>query len=325
MSMGSITLLNVSPLRDGKNQIMNVSKKLQGLITATFAPLNADGSLALDRIPAYAEYMVREKVDGVFVNGSTGEGQSLTLPERCQIAERWQSVLAGQLPVVVHVGHTSVGDAQALARHAEQIGAAGVATLAPYFFKPGLRELVAFCRDVAAAAPATPFYYYHIPSMTGVNVPIAAFFEEAAGKIPTLAGIKFTFEDLLDLQNALRIGAGRYNILFGRDEILLAGLALGCTGAVGSTYNVAAPLYHRVIAAYQCGDMPAAQAEQRRAAQFISVMIRYGGLVGLKALMPMVGMECGPMRLPMRTLSDSDARQFEADLRAIGFFDWARK
>jgi N-acetylneuraminate lyase len=300
---------------------MNKQQALHGLVVATFTPMQSDGAVALERIDAYAERLVAAKVDGVFVNGSTGEGQSLTLAERMQVAERWQSVLAGQLPLIVHVGHAALPDAQALARHAERIGARGISALAPYFFKPAMPELVSFCAALASAAPATPFYYYHIPSMTGVNVPIAAFLEESSARIPTLAGVKFTFEDLMDLQNALRVSAGRYNILFGRDEILLAGLTLGCTGAVGTTYNMAAPLYQRVIAAFARGDIAAAQTEQRRAAEFITVTIRYGGVGAFKALMQMVGMDCGPARLPVRNLTVDERKGLKMALRKIGFFD----
>lgn len=298
---------------------------LNGLVAAVFTPMDDGGSLALGRVEAYATHLVNTKVDGVFVCGTTGEGQSLTLPERMQVAERWQSVLKGQLPVVVHVGHTALGDARALAAHAEKIGAAAIAGLAPYFFKPALRELVAFSREVAAAAPATPFYYYHIPSLTGISVPTAAFLEAASACIPTLAGVKFTYEDLMDYQSAMRVSDGRFNILFGRDENLLAGLALGARGAVGSTYNVAAPLYKRIIAAYDAGDMTTARLEQFRAVEFISVMIRRGGLVALKEIMSMVGIDCGPMRLPMRTLDQAERNQLDSDLRAIGFFDWGVK
>lgn len=294
---------------------------LQGLIPAAVTPMTADGGIAWERIPVYADWLVREGVDGVFLNGTTGEGQSLTVAERMQVVEHWQRALAGRLPVVVHVGHTALGDAQTLAAHAAKVGVAGIAALAPYFFKPAIGELVAFCREVAAAAPATPFYYYHLPALTGVNVPVATFFEQTVGIIPTLAGVKFTYEDLLDLQNALRFGL---NVLFGRDEILLAGLALGCSAAVGSTYNVAAPLYKRIFAAYRRGDLPAAQAEQRRAAQFITVMVRHGGLPALKAMLMMVGMDCGPTRLPLRRLTAEQVRQLETELRKIGFFEWAR-
>jgi N-acetylneuraminate lyase len=286
--------------------------------------MHPDGSVAMERIPAYAEWLVAEGVSAVFVNGTTGEGQSLTLRERMQLAERWQAVIGGRMPVVVHVGHTVIEDAAALAKHAESIGVHAVAALAPYFFKPALKELVAFSRQVAAAAPATPFYYYHLPSLTGVNVSVAAYLEEAADKIPTLTGVKFTYEDLMDLQNARAAVGGRFNILFGRDEILLAGLTLGCTGAVGSTYNLAAPLFRRIIAAFQRGELTAAQADQRRAAQFITILVRYGGLAPQKALMKSLGVDCGPTRLPLRTLAEDEVRRLEADLRAIGFFDWAR-
>src|SRR3954469_8189210 len=120
--------------------------------------------------------------------------------------------------------------------------------MAPFFFRPGtVQELVDFMAQVAAAAPALPFYYYHIPSMTGVHIPAAEFLRAAADRIPNLAGVKFTFENLMDYAECVRFSGGRFDVLFGRDEMLLAGLSLGAHGAIGSTYNFAAPVYHRII------------------------------------------------------------------------------
>lgn len=299
-------------------------KKLQltGLVPASFTPMKADGSLDLARIEKLAEFAVHDQVAAVFVCGTTGEGQSLTYLERTQVVERWISVLAGQLPVIVHVGHTCLEEAKQLAQHAEKSGASAISALAPFFFKPAIRELVDFCRELAAAAPTTPFYYYQIPSITGVSVPVTDFLQQAGDQIPTLAGIKFTFEDLMDLQNAQRVAQGRWQMLFGRDEILLAGLSLGCVAGVGSTYNYAMPIYKRIIAAYQAGDMITAQAEQQRAAQFISVVVKYGGLAAMKPIMQAIGRECGPTRSPLRRLTSEESSSLIAELRGIGFFDW---
>jgi len=154
-----------------------------------------------------------------------------------------------------------------------------------------------------------------------VTVPVAAFLEHAADRIPTLAGAKFTFEDLMDLQRAMRVRGGRYQLLFGRDEILLAGLALGCTGAVGSTYNYDAPLYLRVVDAFAKRDFETARREQFRATERIGAMVRAGGLPAAKALMARLGINCGPVRLPLAQPSPATLDTYFRELDALHFDD----
>lgn len=299
---------------------------LRGLIAAPFTPFNADGSVALAVIPRQAQLLARNGVSGAFVCGTTGEGYSLTTDERKQVAAAWRKATPDGLKLVVHVGHSSAGEARSLAHHAAEIGADAIAAIAPSFFKPpGVAELVAWCRDVAAAAPAVPFYYYHIPIMTGVTIPAADFLREAEGKIPNLAGIKFTYEDLADYRAASEFGGGRYTVLFGRDEILLQGLQLKAPGAVGSTYNYAAPLYGRIQRAFAAGDLAAAQRDQAEAQRFIDIMNAAGGLPAGKTIMKFIGIDCGPARLPLRNLTAAQEKKLHADLTAIGFFDYASR
>eukprot|EP01035_Chromulina_nebulosa_P062885 gene62885-86003_t len=111
-----------------------MQNRFRGLIAAPFTPFNADRSVNLNVIPAYARFLRANGVSAAFVCGTTGEGLSLTLEERLAIAEAW--VKAAQLPVIVHVGHTCLADARALTAHAAKIGAAAVSALAPMFFKP---------------------------------------------------------------------------------------------------------------------------------------------------------------------------------------------
>ena len=104
---------------------------LTGLIAAPYTPLHADGSLNLPVIEKLAASLLANGVTGAFVCGTTGEGVSLTVAERMQVAERWQQIAGAQLRIIVHVGHTSLVDARSLAAHAEKIGAQGVSCLAP--------------------------------------------------------------------------------------------------------------------------------------------------------------------------------------------------
>jgi N-acetylneuraminate lyase len=108
--------------------------------------------------------------------------------------------------------------------------------------------------------------------------------------------------------------------------MLLSGLAMGAQGAIGSTYNYAAPVYHRIIAAFARGDLAAAQAEQARANAMIAVLIRHGGMPPAgKAFMKAIGLDCGGSRLPLRSLTDEQAEALRAEAEAAGFFSFASR
>jgi N-acetylneuraminate lyase len=303
-----------------------MKKSLTGLIAAPHTAFHADGTLALEMIPQQARLLAHNRVTGAFVCGTTGEGSSLTSDERRQVVEAWVAARPASLALIVHVGHLSLGDACAFARHAQESGADAIATIAPSFFKPAaVGELVAWCAKVAASAPNLPFYYYHMPAMTGVTIAAADFLNAVNGQIPNLAGVKFTHENLMDFGRSSEIGSGKYDMLFGRDEILLSGLALGARGAVGSTYNFAAPLYLRIIDAFNRGDLAAARRDQSRAMDFIEVLNRHGGLAAGKLAMKFVGVDCGPVRLPLRPVSEREEKSLREGLERIGFFDYSCK
>jgi N-acetylneuraminate lyase len=303
-----------------------LKSELSGLIAAPHTPMHADGSLDLDRVERQARFLRSNGVKGGFVCGSTGEGPSLTSAERKAVVERWLQEAPADFPVIVSVAHTSLGECRALAEHAQEKGAAGVAAIAPYYFKPArVQELVSFCAEVARAAPELPFYFYHIPALTSVALPVRDFLLAAKEEIPNLVGVKYTYEDLADFGRCVELDDGRYNMLFGRDEMLLAGLALGAKGAVGSTYNYAAPLYLRLIEAFEKGDMASARAAQSRSREFIELLFRFRGVSAGKAIMGLVGLDMGPVRLPLRDLADDERLILKAELERIGFFEYCCK
>ena len=299
---------------------------LTGLIAAPPTAMRADGSVELDTIERQAQALVAGGVRGAFVCGTTGESMSLTTAERMQVAERWCEVAPEGFAIIVHAGHTCLADSREIAAHAQKIGARAIAAMPPFFFRPDdVEGLVAVGAHVAAAAPALPFYYYHIPALTGVYLKMADYLPAAGPRIPTLAGMKFTYEDLMDYHRCLWIEGRRYNMLFGRDEILLSALVLGARGAVGTTYNLAAPLYMRVMEAFKRGDLEAARAYQHRAAEFVAVLVRFGVIQAAKAAMKLTGVDCGPVRLPLRPIEGEQFERLRAALSAVGFFEFCIK
>uniref|UniRef100_A0A8C6SG00 N-acetylneuraminate lyase n=1 Tax=Neogobius melanostomus TaxID=47308 RepID=A0A8C6SG00_9GOBI len=279
-------------------------KRMTGVIAATFTPLTSEGEINLSVIGPYIDYLIEKQgVKIIFVNGTTGESMSLTVAERKALAEDWCHKAKGKMDqVVVHVGCMSLRDAQELARHASEIKADGIAVISPSFFKPcTAADLRAFLREVASAAPTVPFYYYHIPSITGVNVPVRDVLIDIEEIIPTFRGVKFSGSDLMDFGQCVSMGHTHWSAVYGVDEQLLAGLAMGANGVVGSTYNYVGSHVNKLLTAFENGDQLQARTIQFKLQELICFAIKIGFDLGMnKQLASEVsGLSLGPPRLPL--------------------------
>lgn len=297
-------------------------QRLEGLIAAPFTPMTPAGALNTAVVKPYADLLVASGVRGVFICGTTGESASLTTAERKTMAEAWVAAAAGRLKVIVHVGSNCAADAIELAQHAEKCGADAIGAMAPYFFKPQTaEELVAWFTPIANSN-RLPFYYYNMPSMSGVSVSVARFLELGSRAMPTLAGVKFTHNNLMEMSQCLMLDGGRYEVLHGYDEILLCGLSLGASAAVGSTYNYAAKVYNRLLDEFRAGNVEAAAKLQQYSVKIVEVIIKHGGGVrGGKAIMKLMGVDCGSCRLPLTPFSDAEYAQLKQELDEIDFFN----
>lgn len=308
---------------------MNMTNKhLEGLIAAPFTPMLANGSLNLAQIPSYYEMLKINGVTGAFICGSTGEGVSLTSIEKKKVAEAWATATKEDhnFTVMMFLGGTSIEDCKDLAIHAKEIGLQAISFTAPFYFKPANVEmLVKACEEVAAAAPDLPFYYYHIPVLNGVGFSMYDLLQAIDGKIPNFAGIKYTHEDFMDFLSCLQFKNGKYDMLWGRDENMLPALSLGTKGAVGSTFNYAAPLYYDMIRSFNNGDLKAAQQLQLQSIDMIRLLGKYGGIATGKAYMKLIGLDCGAFRLPVKNMSAEEFDQFQKDTIQIHFSSYSSR
>lgn len=299
--------------------IMNF-QKIQGLITATFSPFDSKGRLDLDVIPAYAAHLKKNGIVGVFINGTTGEGASLTLSEKKALTAAWAPYNSADFKVIAMVSGTSQREGVELAEFAQEQGLYGISANAPFYVKPGSVESLAdFLKPIAEVAPNLAFYFYHIPLLTQVNLSMVKLLDEVEGKIPNFAGIKYTHTDLMEFNQCLRHQNSKFDILWGWDEMLLAGLAMGAKGGVGSTYNYAAPLYHELVKAFEEKDLSKALALQEKSIDIISRYSRFGGAVAGKAILKFCGIDCGDFRSPGNQLSETKRQELYEELAQIGF------
>lgn len=298
---------------------------LTGLIAAPFTPMHEDGSLNLQVIKPYADFLISRKcVTGIFICGTTGESVSLTTEKRKAIAEKWVESVGGKLEVIVHVGGMSQVQCSELAAHAQAIGADRIAAMAPCFFKPeSVDDLIHFFKPIAASAPKLPFYYYNMPSITGVSLPVHTFLSEGKKQIPNLVGVKFTHNNLMEMQQCIHVDNGAFEVLHGFDEILITGLSVGAKSAVGSTYNYVPGIYRKVMDAMEKGDLVTAREMQWKSVEIIDILIKHGGGVrGGKIFMKLAGIDCGPCRLLIAPCSERELEETREELSHTDFFQY---
>lgn len=300
--------------------------KTKGLIAATYTPMLRDESLNLDLIPEYINYLQNNKVNGAFINGTTGDFASMSVKERKDVLDSWAEHKPKDFILFNHVGHTSLKVAKELAEHSKgKVDA--IAALSPFYFKlPSIEHLVEYCAQIASVVPELPFYYYHIPILSGSAFSMELFLQTVGDQIPNLAGIKYSNLDLEDLSKCIQMDGGKYDILFGVDEALVDSLDVKTTAWVGSTYNHIPRLYEEIMDAYQRGQKDKADELQKLSIDFVQVLDEYGGYSGsAKSIMKLMGLDCGPSRFPHTTLNEKSILEIKTIFEQKGIIDYLAK
>lgn len=300
-------------------------EKIKGLIVAPFTAFDKNNVVNLKMVTEQAEMYKRNGLSGVFICGTTGESSALTMKEKKQLFEEWSKQKTENFKVIAFLGGTCIEECIELAKYALELKLDAVSVTAPYYFRPtNVKTLVDFCIEIANAVPSLPLYYYHIPCFTNAYFPMIDFLKEIDGKTQNFAGIKYTDENIMDYQLCLNYENNKYDILWGRDEMLLAALATGAMGAVGSTYGYMSPVYNSLMQAFDAKDFTKARAMQLAANKLIQLLGRYGGGTG-KAFMREAGLELGEHRLPIANLSQEQLNQFKSDLEDLDFSTYKNK
>lgn len=297
-----------------------MTDRIEGVMPALVTPYNSDGSVSVEMTRKLVGYLIEQGACGFFVCGSTGEGLLLTPDERKLMARTVIDEVAGQVPVIVHVGATGTDMAVELAKDAKAAGATAVSSLPPIYYRVGLDGMMQHIRRIAEAAEL-PTYYYHIPMLTGVEL-TGDELVEAFTSVEGLVGLKFTHSDLFLLWWIIETSGGRLDVFNGSDPMVFQGLLTGACGGIGSTYNYQMRTIASIYNATKTGDLEAARQAQWKANQVIRVLFRNGRSTATeKAIMKLIGFDVGPTRDPMIGFPDGQLDSLRTQLEEIGFFD----
>jgi dihydrodipicolinate synthase/N-acetylneuraminate lyase len=270
-------------------------------IAAALTPLRANGAeLDVDALDAYLTYLKDAGIDGVLAMGTTGEGISLTLSERTTLIGRFAS---GPLPVLVHAGAQTTADTVALASHAAECGAAGVAVIAPPYFQFDDDALLAHFAAAARACAPTPFYVYELEKASGYSIPVRVV-ERLRDSVDNVAGMKVSDAPFAKVAPYLLEGL---DVFIGAEALIGEGLAAGAAGAVS---GLAAAFPEVVVEAVRTGDSTAA-------GELRSVVERYPRHAALKACVAARGVPMREdVRAPLRTLTEAERSELLAAVAA---------
>ncbi|MBN2279315.1 MAG: dihydrodipicolinate synthase family protein [Candidatus Marinimicrobia bacterium] len=298
--------------------------KIKGLVAAVFSPMKQNGEVNPDQIKPIMDFLVKQNIQGIYVCGSTGEGPLLTLEERKIISRAYIEAAPENVKVFVQVGDDCLKNSIKLATFAAGLGADGISALPPRYFAPkSVQDLVECIREITTAIPNHPFYYYHLPLLSGVDFNMLELLAIADREIPNFAGIKFTQNRYHEMMNCINYKNGKYQIFHGSDENLVSGLITGAKAAIGSTYNFAPRLYNEIIENFDQGNLEKARELQLLSVQLIDLLIsKYRGQPAFKGIMKLIGLDCGPNRLPLKTLSDRELLEMETDLKTCDYMKW---
>lgn len=273
-----------------------MSEKLaKGIGPAFYTPFTQELQLNINAIPIGLRHLLDAQINFLFLNGATAEPTTLTMNERMKVAEIGIKEVAKQVPVIIHVGAVNnTEDAISLAKHAKKSGADAISSIPP-LKRENIFEDVKYYKKVASSTDL-PFYAYLRADMKNGDQITPERFLELMDDVPNFSGIKFTDYDLPFFNRLVAISNGQLNLLTGPDELFVAGLIMGSDGAIGTTYNLMPTQFIKMYKNFLNNNVSELWKEQTKANELIFLLVKYGLLSGMKALIEKQGIPTGPIR-----------------------------
>ncbi|PMR65809.1 N-acetylneuraminate lyase [Streptococcus intermedius] len=216
-------------------------KKYEGVIPAFYACYDDQGEISPQRVRALVEYFLVKGVQGLYVNGSSGECIYQSVADRKLILEEVMAVAKGKLTIIAHVACNNTKDSMELARHAESLGVDAIATIPPIYFRLPEYSIAQYWNAISAAAPHTDFVIYNIPQLAGVALTPSLYKEML--KNERVIGVKNSSMPVQDIQIFAALGGEDYLVFNGPDEQFLGGRLMGARAGIGGTYGAMPELF----------------------------------------------------------------------------------
>ena len=286
-------------------------KKLEGVVSALVTPFDDGDNIREDSIRRIINYNLKNGVSGFYVCGSTGESLLLTLDERKRILEIVKDEVKDRAFIIANIGCMGTKFSIELAKHAEEVGVDAISSFPPIYYKFSFDEIKQYYFDIANSVNV-PLIIYYIPSFTNVEMSLENFSELLEHK--NIMGVKFTSMNLFMLE---RIKALSNKTIFnGFDEVFLGGLSLGADGMIGSTCNIVPAIIRGIYDSFRSKEMEKAYIYQQKLNEIINDIKDFGIIPATKAILSLIGIECGKPRKPFKALGKEEIARLSSLMKS---------
>lgn len=279
--------------------------KFKGVIPAFFACYDESGEVSPERVRAFTQFLIDKGINGLYVNGSSGECIYMTKEERMLVLENVMAVAKGKITVIAHIAALSTRESVELAKHAEKCGADALAALPPYYFTLPEYAVEQYWKAMFDATDL-PFIIYNIPGTTQFTLSMNLF-----NKMRTydkVIGVKNSSMPTQDIQKFKSAGGEDFVVFNGPDEQFISGRVIGADAGIGGTYGVMPELFLAANAALENGDIRKARDIQNSINEIIYTMVSCkGNLYSVeKEILRHQGIDIGQARLPLPPFTEED-------------------
>lgn len=286
----------------------------EGVYTALATPFR-DGAVDERALRELVELQVAAGVDGLVPCGSTGEAATLSHAEHRRVVEGVVAAARGRVQVVAGTGSNSTREAIELTRHAKDAGADGALLISPYYNKPTQAGIIAHYAEVARQT-AFPLLVYNIPGRTASNV-----LPDTIGRlaeIEQVVGVKEACGSLDQMAHVIAAVPDDFSVLSGDDSLTLPLLAIGGSGVISTTSNVAPAEMVELVRAFRAGDVARAQAIHYRLLPLFDALFCETNPIPVKCALALRGVISEDLRLPLMRLSAPSRERLQAAMKELG-------
>jgi dihydrodipicolinate synthase/N-acetylneuraminate lyase len=285
-----------------QSQIKALKTQLQGGVLPAMATPVHEGSHQINEeaVVELANFLIGAGVRGLFVGGTTGEGILFDSDARQRLHELVITAANSRLPVIIHAGGNTTTETVILARQAQEIGAAAIAIVTPYFYGMDDEALFSYYQTIARAVPDTPLLAYDIPQMA-VNGISPSLLARMASKIPSFAGLKCSRPDAQVVRQLIDAAPPESIVLAGNERIASGLLALGANGLISGLATAVPEPFVALTQAFSAGDLPEIQRRQHLINEILNLIPASARIGAIKMILSQRGLAAGPV-IPPRAM-----------------------
>ena len=288
----------------------------KGAAVAIVTPMLENGEVNYPKLGEIIEFQIANKTDAIVICGTTGEASTLSHEEHIEVIDYCVKKVAKRLPVIAGTGSNCTETAIYLSQEAEKSGADALLVVTPYYNKATQKGLIAHYKAVAESVDL-PIIMYNVPGRTGCNI-LPATAAELVKNVKNIVGIKEASGNVSQVAKLMSLCGDEIELYSGNDDQIVPILSLGGLGVISVLSNVAPKETHDIVEMYLDGDVRGSMELQLRAIPLIDQLFCEVNPIPVKAGMNMMGLEVGPLRMPLTEMEDAHKENLKAAMKDFG-------